>query len=548
MQELWPHQIQGVKDVLAAIDSGYRRIVLTSPTGGGKSVMIKLILLEFLVQRLQKAILYTNRKMLIDQLSKGLKASNIEHGIRSADHPDNRHLDLQIASIQTEQRREMKWPLHEAKIVVIDEAHLIVNGKFARKRIAEHMKHRAIILLVSATPIDIQDMADIMITAGTTSELRKCGALVLAHHFGPDEPDMRYVKPVKIGEDLSEQQNKKAIMVKGIFGRVHAKWMEHNPERRPTLLFAPGVDESIWFAEQFYNNGIGAAHIDGKYLWCNGRFEETSPTGREKILKWSREGKISVVCNRFVLREGIDMPWIEVGILATCITSLKSYIQVGGRMLRASPSTGKTCATIIDHGGNWLRHGSLNADRQWHLDWTSSMYTGIREDRLKTKKEKEPYRCRQCDRIIAGRVCPCGYEIPLGRQSRMVVQHDGKLIEYFGDAFNDKQKKISKDEAAMKLWEKCFWTAKRSKKGMTFRQAEAWFYQNSEDRSWPSRDLPLMPTNEIDFYRRVADVPYDRLIPAKRKETQSVSRQVQQDTQGEAQETGGRFVPVFPDD
>lgn len=536
--ERWPHQIQGVRDVIAAIDQGYRRIVLTSPTGGGKSVMIQDLILEFLVNRLQKCILYTNRKLLIDQLSRGFKKANIDHGVRAADHPDERHLDLQIASIQTESRRDMKWPLHEAKLVVFDEAHLIVNGKFARKRIADHMKTRAIILLVSATPIDIQDMADVMITAGKTSELRKCGALVLAHHFGPDEPDMKYVKPVKIGDDLTETQNRKAIMVPGIFGRVYDNWIRHNPDRRSSLLFAPGVAESLWFAQQFYENGIGAAHIDGKYVWCNGRFEETSTEVRDKILKWSREGKISVVCNRFVLREGIDMPWVEYGILATCITSLKSYIQVGGRMLRASPSTGKTSATIIDHGGNWLRHGSLNADRQWHLDWTSQMYTGVRNDRLASKKEKEPYRCRQCDRIVSGRVCPCGYEIPIGRQSRMVVQKDGKLIEYFGDAYNEKPKKTLTGEEAEKLWEKCFWQAKRSKNGMIFKQAEFLFFRGTEYTAWPSHDLPLMPKSDVDFYRRVADVSFDRLVPKKKKDQAQSTRSVQREEEEVAKESG----------
>src|SRR5690606_2652442 len=105
-----------------------------------------------------------------------------------------------------------------------------------------------------------------------------CGAHVVCHTYAPDEPDLRHIGPVKIGEDLTEGQNVKAIMRPGIFGRVYDNLVKLNPDLRPTILFGPDVAGSRWFAEQFTAKGIRAAHIDGEQIWLDG---ETYPSSRE---------------------------------------------------------------------------------------------------------------------------------------------------------------------------------------------------------------------------------------------------------------------------
>jgi superfamily II DNA or RNA helicase len=47
----------------------------------------------------------------------------------------------------------------------------------------------------------------------------------------------------------------------------------------------------------------------------------------------------------------VNWPWIEHLILAFVAGSLQTYLQIGGRGLRASPETGKTQVIIQDHGG-----------------------------------------------------------------------------------------------------------------------------------------------------------------------------------------------------
>src|SRR5262249_13670995 len=161
------------------------------------------------------------------------------------------------------------------------------------------------------------------IVAGTNSELRQCGALVPCQHFGPDEPDLRKFKKLQAGRDLSEADNVAAIMRPGIFGRVWDSFEKINPAHKPSILFAPGVKESVWCAEQFVSRGVSAAHIDGENVWVDGKWYRSSREARGDILAASREGRIVVLCNRFVLREGVNATWLAHGIFATVFGSLQ---------------------------------------------------------------------------------------------------------------------------------------------------------------------------------------------------------------------------------
>jgi DNA repair protein RadD len=509
----WPHQAYALAEVPRLIEAGVRRICVTTPTGGGKTYDMQELARTWLQEGL-KVVLYSNRKALIDQTSQVLLDAGMYHGIRAADYQEELDHHFQVSSIQTEGSRvfrKKKWELHKADRVLVDEAHQF-KGDVARKVFDEHANQGAGIIGFTATPLGIGDLYDHLVIAGTNSELRNCGALVLSHHYGPDEPDLRHVRKLRIGEDLSEGDQRKVMGAAGskqiqqLFGRVLHWFQELNPDHKPTILFAPGVEESIWFAQQFDNEGITAAHIDGENVWSNGMIMRTSREVREDIFERSKHGSIRVLCNRFVLREGLDCPWLAHGIFATVFGSLQSYLQAGGRLLRASDGLG--FVTIQDHGGNWHRHGSLNADRHWELAYTGPIVSGLRAERLRAKQEREPVRCPQCSRIIHGTRCTCGFEIPIGGRTRPVVQVDGSLKEMRGDIY--KPRRISQRHDADKIWEKMYYRARSKKWNATFNQAEAMFAQEN-GWFWPPRDLPLMPVDPLDFFRRVSEVPRERL-------------------------------------
>jgi superfamily II DNA or RNA helicase len=387
--------------------------------------------------------------------------------------------------------------------------HLVHNchvqvGNTVQQIIQDHEATGAATVGFTATPLDIENIYRKLIVAGTTSELRACGALVPAMHYGVDEPDLNGIKRQATGE-YEYDGVKKRIMTQSIVGRVVEHWTRLNPDGRPTILFACGVAESLWFAKEFEKIGIPAAHIDGGEVYWQGELHKSNQVMRERVVRASRDGDCPIVCNRFVLREGIDWPWLYAGILATVFGSPASYIQSCGRLLRACG--GKTHAIIQDHGGNWHRHGSINADREWCLEYTPHIFEGLRADRIREGAEPEPICCPKCHALrLSGRKChSCGFEH--SKRVRMVVQKDGRLVEHEGSAFPQRRVRMLPDTD--RLWRQCYERARRSKNGMTFNQAVGLFVY--ENHHWPPRDLRFMPTEPMDWFRKVKDVPAERL-------------------------------------
>jgi superfamily II DNA or RNA helicase len=506
MTDRWPNQQRAFDGTIDAINRGVKRLCVTSPTGSGKTRMFT-DMIEWAVENKRPVALYTQRRMLYDQTCRVLEKAGVRFGKRASGHSQNLFLDVQMCMSQTELSRVYKQEsrgLHKAAIVLIDELHQHCGPTFKRI-VDDHVSAGATVIGYTATPLDI-DGYDELLVAGTMSECLRIGALVRPETYAPDEPDLRHIRNYVVGKELTESQNVKSIMRPGVFARVFEAWKKHNPDGRPTLLFGPDVAGSLFFAQEFWKNGISAAHIDGEQIWINGEFFPTDDDHRIDLDKKSQAGEVKVVCNRFVLREGIDWPWIEVGCFATVFGALTSFLQSGGRLLRAHP--GKTKCVILDHGGNYHRHGSLAVDRNWALGMTNQRVTAERAERLREKKESEPITCPQCAKVRAsGPTCPaCGFTAH--KRSRLVIQVDGTLKQVVGESYKPHRERMAPD--TQKKWEIMYYRARSDKWNATFRQAAAMFFR--ENYYWPPKTLRLMPRDSGDWWRRVKDVPRENLI------------------------------------
>lgn len=506
MPERWPNQRRAFDGAIDAMARGVKRLCITSPTGSGKTLTMT-DLIEWAVQNRKPVALYTQRRMLYDQTCRVLDKAGIRYGKRASGHSPNLIQDVQICMTQTELSRVYKQQsrgLHDAALVLIDEAHQHCGPTFQRI-FTDHTTALAMIVGFTATPLDLSGYDELLV-AGWMSECLKIGALVKPETYAPDEPDLRHIKNYVVGRELTEKENVKSIMRPGVFGRVLVAYKKHNPGGKPTLLFGPDVAGSLFFAQEFCKAGIRAAHIDGEQIWIDGTFYSADDEARAELAKQSKSGEIKVVCNRFVLREGIDWPWIEVGCFATVFGALTSFLQSGGRLLRASP--GKTKCVILDHGGNWHRHGSLAVDRNWKLGMTNQRVGSERAEALREKKEPEPITCPECGKVRqSGPRCPaCGFEAQ--RRSRFVIQIDGSLKRVDGEIY--KPRRVKMLPTTQKLWNTMFYRAKSQKWNATFRQAEAKFFL--ENHYYPPKTLQFMPKNPEDWYRKVSEVPREALI------------------------------------
>jgi len=533
-----PHQLHGVNETLRLIESGVRSLCITSPTGGGKSMIVEMLLEEFVGRGLQCAV-FTNRKLLTSQLSRGLTEAGIHLGIRAATFESWTDLNapVQVCSMQTELHRVLKkrekaiarlkteqeahadHSLFPAQIVFIDECHLN-SGETMTAIVREYQeKYNAVIIGISATPLGVSHICDELVVAGNNSQLRECGALVPAYCYEPASFDIWKIRRTKTGVfSQKELEDKvKAIWSQHVVGQVYESWKELNPDCKASLGFAPGVAESLGWATDFRRRGINAAHIDGEGIYVDGDYYRTTEQeDRDEIFARSKAGEVPMIFNRFVLREAIDLPWVECLSLATPIASLLSYIQTVGRVLRASQSTGKQRATIIDHGGAVRMHGSPNLDRDddwrhyFHKD--ADKITSDRLDKLRDPEchEPEPITCpvKTCGMIRkSGPTCPgCGHQHT--KSARQVIQEDGRLKLVEGDVFPKRHVKMKADTA--KLWEQCYWRCKNARKPMSFKQIRGLF--KHEQHYWPPMDLPLMPKSKLDWSRKVKDVGSADLI------------------------------------
>jgi predicted RNA-binding Zn-ribbon protein involved in translation (DUF1610 family) len=248
------------------------------------------------------------------------------------------------------------------------------------------------------------------------------------------------------------------------------------------------------------------------------------------MLERSKAGELTVICNRFVMREGIDAPWLAHLILACVMGELQTYLQAGGRLLRAYP--GLTSVTVQDHGGHDWRHGSLNADREWLLEYTPGIASGLRAERIRNKKcrscktdlqrgtplcpkcgilnEQESIVCPQCKAVLTYFRCrECQWEAPpKWKPSRAVVQASGDLKEVFGDHYTPRR--VMQSRRGQEIWRTMYFRSRAYKKGRTFQAAMALFARENKYQ-WPDRRWPFMPIEDIDFFRRVDSVPRERL-------------------------------------
>lgn len=522
----WPHQIFGVSETIKRIESGVKSLCLSSPTGGGKSLMI-LRLIEWAVARGWQVAVFTNRRLLTNQLMQGLTRGGVRLGVRAAEFEAWTDLDapVQICSTPTEVARVIRQrekgnsgaKLFPAQLVIVDEVHMNAADSMVAIAKEYHSEHDAVVLGVSATPLGVSHLCSELIVAGNTASLRDCGALVLAKSYEPAVVDLPKVRKSKTGIFSQSEMDDavKAIWSQHVVGHIWEHWKKMRPPGKSGIGFAPGVKESHGLAIEFFKHGINAAHISSDFIFVDGKeYRTNSQEDRDDIFARSKSGEIPMIWNRFLLREAIDLPSLEILTLATPIASLLSYVQTVGRVLRASPSTGKEFAIIVDHAGTLRMHGSpnMNRDDEWQRYFHSpeDQITKDRVDRLRDPddKEVEPITCPQCGLIRAtGAVCKgCGFQS--SQSVRKVIQEDGTLRPVKDKVFPKRFTKVKPD--TLTQWESCYYRAKHARKSMTFKQARGLFkYENGY---WPPMDLPLMPVNRSDWSRKVINVGVTELI------------------------------------
>lgn len=400
-----PYQTDTIERVEA---STARRVLIVLPTGGGKTIVAR----EIIRRSGARVLFLAAARELIHQTSEKLAAAGVAHGIIMAG-VRGKAADVQVASVQTLARRPS---MPSADIVFIDEADLARAESYGK--ILAHYPHARIIGM-TATPWradgkGLGELFDETILSATPRELIAGGYLV---DFGGSrfEPlDTAGVKTTGGDFDKGELGKRATSSADGkrLVGDIVNAYQAH-AQGRSAVCFAVNVEHSKLLAAQFLAAGIPAEHVDA-----------TLPIDeRAAILANVRSGKTHVLCNVGILTRGVDIPSLEVAILARPTKSLALYLQCVGRVLRPSP--GKDRALILDHAGCTRTHGFPDDARDYTLDFDGKKRTLVAAVGIT--------RCFECFIIVESGLdsCPhCGASLVREREAPSLAPVAGTAVDF----------------------------------------------------------------------------------------------------------------------
>ena len=414
LPELRPYQQKAINLARAATVASKKRILLVGPTGAGKMVIIAAITRTATVP----VLFVAHRLELIDQCVDQLARLGITNVgvLRGDDDRVNPDASVQVASIQTLARR--KKP--EAGLVFVDECHRSASDSY-QDHVFDHYRD-AVILGFTASPCrgdgkplgaskgpdgKLVGLFEELIQFATYSELfRRRDWLVEPDCYSaPVVPDLSSLKishgdfeETALGEVMSQQK---------LVGNLLEHWLAlagRHPvcdastgkiipgagvmgERRRTFIFAVNIKHSKLICERFAAAGVRIAHLDGT----------TPEDERRSVLQALRAGELECVTNCNIFLEGVDAPEVKCVVHARPTWSLVLWLQSTGRIFIPWKNVRPL---ILDHAGNWDRHGPPQEDRVWSLTNVAAR---------KTKGVAPTKICKACFAYVPAGISVCPY-------------------------------------------------------------------------------------------------------------------------------------------
>lgn len=386
---------------------GCKRILVQAPTGSGKTALCTNMIASCEAKQFRSWFI-VHRRELINQSLKAYDKGGLSPSVISAGFPmDDRYLS-QICSINTLIRRLDK--AKPPKLIVHDEAHH-VPAKSWQKIIHEYPDAFHVGLTATPCRLDgkgLNDFFDEMVLGPKVNWLIEEGWLSPYKYYAPSNINLTGVR-TRMG-DFAKGEIESVVNDNAIIGDAVANYIKYCNGKR-CIVFCVTIAHSKHVAQSYCDANIPAWHVDG----------ETPQAERDWAIKEFKAGRIKVLCNVDLFGEGFDVPAIEAVQLLRPTQSLGLFLQQVGRSLR--PVEDKTRAIILDHVGNWERHGLPDEDREWSLEGAP----------VKSKNEISTKQCPKCYNVqpVGRKSCQaCGFTFPKqAGGGREIVEAEGELNE-----------------------------------------------------------------------------------------------------------------------
>lgn len=387
---LRPYQQTIVDDIRSAMRKGCKRTLAVAPTGGGKTVMFSYVT-QSALDKGGSILILAHRTELLDQTNNTLKMFGVNASFIAADKPFNPANKVQLGSVMTVKNRLKR--MQKPSLIIVDEAHHYRKHS-TYDQILTYFDTYTIGLTATPCRLSGEALGDYfkeMILGPSVRELIDLGYLCDYDLYAPagsgsiDFSDARMTHG-----DFNMADMEEALDRPSITGDAIIEYQKHCDQKQ-AVAFCTSVRHASNVAGAFRDRGIPAMSIDGKM----------PAVERANIISAFRRGEIKVMTNCQIVTEGFDLPQLYGVIQLRPTASLSLYMQMVGRGLRIFE--GKDRAIILDHVGNYERHGLPCDDRVWSL-----------EGKIKSKKKNnnEIKICENCFIAMPSnqRVCRnCGH-------------------------------------------------------------------------------------------------------------------------------------------
>jgi superfamily II DNA or RNA helicase len=282
-----------------------------------------------------RGLVIVPRKTLVRQAIDELEAWDLDVGAIAGGYKESRRAQIQVATYHSLGSRDLDWLRPDC--TVLDEAHLSAFPKSVERWVPSIRRQdkQGVAIGVTATPRRLDKNRSLgemflpqnMVFAPSIGQLIGMGYLVRPTYV---------ICP-------------NAVTKKMLFDPDYVLKVYKDSDRRPTIVFVPGVPRAQNMVEVFREAGFEAALITAN----------TSNRDRAKAFKRFNDEELPILVNVSVLREGVDLPRATNLILGIDPDSHSSYVQSIGRVLRPAiykDGSRKTTATIYDLTGCVDRH------------------------------------------------------------------------------------------------------------------------------------------------------------------------------------------------
>lgn len=362
MLRLRPYQEEAVDAVFKAWTEGVQRPASVLPTGAGKTVIFSHLAQRFRdwrtaadgsAVRPRRVVVLVHRDELADQTLAKLSviAPHLKTGkVKAADNDVT--ADVMVCSVQTLARRARMEQLLGAQswagdigLVVVDECHHALADSYRNVMAAlgcysGSTDHLAVGFTATMARGDGHGLGDIwqdvvyqrsilwMIARGFLVDVR-------ARMIEMADLNLRSVK--RSGGDYTASSLGEAMQAAGAPEIIKQVLVKHAADRRSVLVFVPTVALAHETADALTEAGLTSGVVSGA----------TPRAERLALYEQFRRGAVKVIVNCMVLTEGADFPYADCAVIARPTSNETLFTQMVGRVLRPSPTTGKSDALVL---------------------------------------------------------------------------------------------------------------------------------------------------------------------------------------------------------